>query len=378
MSFFERYQLLTTGLIGLVTALGLGALFFAFKVRQKRDELRSIAAALRGELMAARSVCQARLSKINHEGTDKNTSWPRIRILVFQAYVGRLGSLGADLSRQVASIYGMASDYASFYNTTEARSEGASKRQALEALIQHIEEVTPRLAQVETTGKLPKAPKPVSFTSVLPAPKKHLSLAAQEQHQAHSAQTSSGNVTPKTPGSPPDGGSRQPRRASTEPTEVELTLAKAKDEIVTDAAKSRAAQQQKEVKTAPAKAAVAQKAATAQTTAKPNKKPSDLGAAAAPAAENRAAALAAKFVTRTPAAKPAPAASPVKAGGMKIYEAAQTALRSVAAINFKAPIFERLTNSKSLHPNKQRGLMLRPKRSLCPTSRTIRSLIMQI
>ncbi len=154
-AFVERYQLLITGLLMLFTALSIsGALIFN-RWHDKREELRSIAAALRGELQAVRAVCIARLQTLTSDREDRATSWPRIRVLVFQAYVGRLGQLGANLARQIASIYGQASDYAAYYNaanSTDAKFEPVSKRQSLQTLVQHIEEVLPRLVEVEQTG----------------------------------------------------------------------------------------------------------------------------------------------------------------------------------------------------------------------------------
>jgi endonuclease YncB( thermonuclease family) len=158
--FFARYQLLVTGLVMLVTAFGiLGTITFNRR-RERIEEMKAIAAALRGELLAARSVCQARLKSWT-EADDKNASWPRIRASLYQAYVGRLGFLGATLARQIASIYGQASDYGAYYSSVvgEAATRGVeipSKRPALQALVQHIEDVLPRLAAIERTGVLPK------------------------------------------------------------------------------------------------------------------------------------------------------------------------------------------------------------------------------
>ncbi len=156
--FVERYQLLLTGLSFLLAAL-IGASGFAWVRRQeKRDSLRAIAAALRGEIMAMRSVCLARLSKMEKDGDEKTTSWPRLRSTIFQAYVGELGRLGADLARQIASIYGQSSDYASYYVGAGARPEAASKKQALQTLVHHIEDVVPRLAGIERDGFAPRPP----------------------------------------------------------------------------------------------------------------------------------------------------------------------------------------------------------------------------
>lgn len=172
--WLERYQLLTTGLIGLLGAFSLAGALLLRQSRDKRYELRALAAALRGELMAARSICLARLAKINHENEEKNVVWPRLRTLVFQAYVGRLGHLGAELARQISSIYGQASDYAAYYVGTESRSDTASKKQALQTLVHHIEEVMPRLTQIERVGV---APRPA--TEALAAPRSPSMLLAR-------------------------------------------------------------------------------------------------------------------------------------------------------------------------------------------------------
>ncbi|MDX9690036.1 MAG: hypothetical protein EOM37_05200 [Proteobacteria bacterium] len=152
--FAERYQLLITGILGLVATFSLIGAMAYFKWRERRHGLSALAAALRGELLAARSLCKARHTKIVEENSEINTSWPRIRTMVFQAHVHRLGELGAELSRQIASIYGQASDYASYYRANDGYRDAASKKQALEVLIRHIDDVNPRLAQIEVSGAM--------------------------------------------------------------------------------------------------------------------------------------------------------------------------------------------------------------------------------
>jgi endonuclease YncB( thermonuclease family) len=157
-NFLVRYQLLITGLIMLVTALSILTVVSIQRRNEHRDEMKAIAAALRGELMAARAVCQARLKTLLTDADEKNTTWPRIRATLYQAYVGRLGFLGAELARQIASIYGQSSDYAAFYNGDETRAETTPKKQALQTLVQYIEEVLPKLALIEQTGQVMNAP----------------------------------------------------------------------------------------------------------------------------------------------------------------------------------------------------------------------------
>jgi len=153
VGFVARYQLIITTLLMFATALGVSLALGLQRWRDRRDERKAIAAALRGELLAARAVCLARL-KTWSDADEKG--WPRIRATLYQAYVGRLGQMGATLARQVASIYGQSSDYAIYYNTAAAHGEFAGKRHALETLMQHIEEVLPKLALIEQSGALPK------------------------------------------------------------------------------------------------------------------------------------------------------------------------------------------------------------------------------
>ncbi len=223
--FFERYQLLVTGLLFLITTLCVTGAVTLYRLRQKRDDIKAIAAALRGELMAARSICQARLAKIAQDSNEKTTSWPRIRTLVFQAYVGRLGLLGADLSRQIASIYGQSSDYASYYNAHDGQGEGASKRQAMESLVRHIEEVTPRLSHIEQKGSLPIALK-TTPSAALPQ------MEATPDKESTLSLTQDATASP-----PPDGPSGTPAPApilATEEKEISPEIAASLSETKTE------------------------------------------------------------------------------------------------------------------------------------------------
>lgn len=160
--FFERYQILIAGLLMLTTALSIIGALWAHKIRDRRDETKALAAALRGELMAARGVCAGRAKNIVGEAEDRLAVWPRIRTTLYQAYVGRLGLLGAELARQVASVYGQSSDYSTLYNpaATTGATHDVPKKQALEVLVKRIDEVLPKLAEIEKTGVIP-APVPV-------------------------------------------------------------------------------------------------------------------------------------------------------------------------------------------------------------------------
>jgi hypothetical protein len=165
--FFERYQILIAGFLMLATGFSITGALWAQKRRDRSDEIKSIAAALRGEMMAARSVCLGRAKTINDEAEDRAATWPRIRATLYQAYVGRLGILGAELARQIASLYGQMSDYAAL-NGANGLAQEAPKKHALETLARHIDEVLPRLADIERTGNIPAS---YRMVSVRPAPR---------------------------------------------------------------------------------------------------------------------------------------------------------------------------------------------------------------
>ena len=187
VSFVARYQILITGLVMLITAFSILGVVSAQRRREKRDEMKAVAAALRGELMAARAVCNARLKVVASEADDKVMVWPRIRSTLYQAYIGRLGWLGAELARQVASIYGQSSDYAAYYNKDgdEVRAEGTPKRQALQMLVQHIEEVLPKLSQIEQTGSLTHGVyAPISYADKSGTVRQTVAPAKQEKPKA--------------------------------------------------------------------------------------------------------------------------------------------------------------------------------------------------
>lgn len=153
VGFFERYQILIAGFLMLTTAAGIMGALWAQKRRDRLDEIKAVAAALRGELMAARSICSGRIKSITTDAEDAAATWPRIRSTLYQAYVGRLGVLGAELARQISSIYGQSSDYAAFYTATGA-AVTAPKKQALETLVKHIDALLPKLASIEQSGKI--------------------------------------------------------------------------------------------------------------------------------------------------------------------------------------------------------------------------------
>ncbi len=137
----------------------------ALRRYEYRKERQILAAALRGELMAARAICATRADMMGQDSDPAAASakmaamWPRLRSAVYQAHVGRIGLLGADLARKLTSLYGQFSDYAQ-YHAPRAEGQGqrgdaANMRETLFTLIDHIEETLGNLQRVEVTGVVP-------------------------------------------------------------------------------------------------------------------------------------------------------------------------------------------------------------------------------
>ena len=170
---FAKYQLLISALLMLATALGITFSLWYHRWSERRTEIRATAAALRGELQAARTLIVSRLRAMGDASDEKTAAWPRVRTLVFQAYVGRLGLLGAELARQIASIYGLASDYTAYYSTPAEQLKHApvGKKAAMETLQNHIEEVLPKLEQIEASGQRPPMPHFMSTPAAEPLPR---------------------------------------------------------------------------------------------------------------------------------------------------------------------------------------------------------------
>ncbi len=154
--WLEKHQIFATGLVLLLSAFSFVAGNLFWRRREQKEALRALAAALRGELLAARAIAKTRLSKWEQDPYDeKSAAWPRIRIIVFQAHVAKIGRLGAALARQLSSIYGQASDFASYYGNSKDESEFEAKQHALQTLLEHIEKVLPRLTRIEIDGVAP-------------------------------------------------------------------------------------------------------------------------------------------------------------------------------------------------------------------------------
>lgn len=172
--FLAKYQLLISAILMLLTAGGIAMALWYHRWSERRDEIRATAAALRGELLAARALVHSRIKPQADEADERATTWPRIRTIVFQAYVDRLGLMGAELARQIASIYGLASDYSAYYATPpeHLKHQPLGKQQALQTLLHHIDEVLPRLERIEITGQRISQPQFISpmMQKFLPEP----------------------------------------------------------------------------------------------------------------------------------------------------------------------------------------------------------------
>ena len=218
--FFARYQILIASLLMLTTALSILAVFVVQRWHERREEMRALAAALRGELLAARAVCNTRLRSLTSEADDQAMVWPRLRATLYQAYVGRLGWLGAELARQIASIYGQTSDYAAYYATT-GEAATMPKRQALQTLINHIEEVLPRLSRIEHTGHRPTPSRRADAT--LPPPPSTLSASPTLPLSPTPPLEITGTVEPPTSELNPS--SERPPESATQTTNATLAVA---------------------------------------------------------------------------------------------------------------------------------------------------------
>lgn len=114
------------------------------------SERQVLAAALSGELSAARDICEARAAQIV-SGRGKPT-WPRLRTYVYQSHVEHIGLLGSVLARQVASIYGQMADYAASHREESETASAAAMARTLARLCGYIEIALEGLADVEQTG----------------------------------------------------------------------------------------------------------------------------------------------------------------------------------------------------------------------------------
>lgn len=173
--------------MGVMILYSLGQI--ALRRYEYTQERKALAAALRGELMAARAICISRADTLGYgsEAISKlSTVWPRLRSTLYQAYVGRLGLLGPELARRVSSLYGQFSDYAQFYATrpnaeAAGKIDNATVQQTLFTIIDHIEDTLNNLQQVEASGKAPRRLLPQRQNINRPAASQRLAEKAQSE-----------------------------------------------------------------------------------------------------------------------------------------------------------------------------------------------------
>jgi len=162
-SFVERFQGLIGGLLWIVGIAGFGGGLILRDRMQLKEKRKILAAALYGELTAARHICITRsreLTRLRRLGDAQaqpqlSQLWPRIRALVYQAHVGSIGLLGSDLARRVALVYGQCADYATYYQQTALQRlpSLSAAGETLSLLAGTIDGVLDALAQLERSGE---------------------------------------------------------------------------------------------------------------------------------------------------------------------------------------------------------------------------------
>ncbi|NDC56816.1 MAG: hypothetical protein EBZ69_08445 [Alphaproteobacteria bacterium] len=139
----------------------------------RRDGRRQVAAALQGELMAARAIILTRIDMM--ADAKAVPQWPRLRVMVFQAYVGQMDKLGPDLSRRLAALYGQFADFAAYYGTSQAtesrRVDAASLRAVLVQMMHYLDQVVLELQDIAATGLAQRyRPQPSTYPAPSSAP----------------------------------------------------------------------------------------------------------------------------------------------------------------------------------------------------------------
>ena len=147
---------------GLITFMLMGLAFFDFLQRRRvrfnheldvRHNRQIVAAALAGELAAARDVCESRLHNMASGGEAR---WPRLRSFVYQTHVDKIGLLGPYLARQIATIYGQMADVSGGREDLPYRNSESLNRttvtKTLDRLCGHMDVALEGLSFVEMSG----------------------------------------------------------------------------------------------------------------------------------------------------------------------------------------------------------------------------------
>lgn len=220
-SILERFQ----SLIGTLLILSTAALFgYAFMYRDHMrvvEQRRALAAALRGELVAACNIARTRAySLANRKPPAQEVPlppsqlWPRLRSAVYQSQVGGISVLGVDLASAVANIYGQCADYAAYHHGMMTRMPShKAVSDALYKLADQMEVVVGRLARLEAgesvveAGRNPEKWEPEKPLRIVAAAK---SLLAKSRTIA--AAPAAPDLTPAT--HPPEKASPKPHAES--------------------------------------------------------------------------------------------------------------------------------------------------------------------
>ncbi|MGE3769512.1 MAG: thermonuclease family protein [Bdellovibrionales bacterium] len=113
-----------------------------------------VAAAIAGELAAARDVCDTRLQTMAGGGEAR---WPRLRSYVYQSHVDKIGLMGPYLARQIATIYGQMADFAPGRDEAPASREIVNRNvltKTLDRLCGYIDTALEGLSYTEASGEI--------------------------------------------------------------------------------------------------------------------------------------------------------------------------------------------------------------------------------
>ncbi len=147
--------------LSLAVLLGAGVIYFAIRQQgrnglmlaawQQQEERRNLAAAISGELQAARAVCRARAEQLDN--TENALPWPRLRAMAYQANAPRLGLLGAPLARQISNLYGQMADYVPSTGQAANTPSASIMRAHLLRLSEQMNKAVMALQDVEDSGE---------------------------------------------------------------------------------------------------------------------------------------------------------------------------------------------------------------------------------
>ncbi|QQR68941.1 MAG: thermonuclease family protein [Alphaproteobacteria bacterium] len=189
----ERYQVLLAAAIFLLGAMMVPLAMWLRRGWQERAERRILAAALRAELAAARQSCRQRAHVLMGGQAESipGSLWPRLRSMVFDACISRMGMLGTDMMRRLMTVYGQMADFNAMRQQeqqTGMHGDPMAVARGLSVLADRIAVVLHELEAVESARGRATKPHMVGYSrqALLPAV---ATASADEQD------TTSGQVT---------------------------------------------------------------------------------------------------------------------------------------------------------------------------------------